>query len=97
MVKTRPENWKYAIFEGRFLPSKDMYAKFSVFSEIPCRSRTFLVNVCLTKNWFFMAKIPNALLENLVFRPKNHSGRLFTMKDLFFVEHILTKKLAWAK
>ena len=43
-----------------------------------------------------MVKIPNALLENLFFRPKKHSGRLFTMKDLFFVEHILTGKLIWA-
>jgi predicted RNA methylase len=38
-----------------------------------------------------MVKIPNALLENLFFCSENHSGHLYTMKDLFFVEHILTK------
>jgi hypothetical protein len=43
-----------------------------------------------------MVKIPNALLENLFFRSENHSGRLFTMKDLFFLEDILTKKFSSA-
>jgi hypothetical protein len=40
-----------------------------------------------------MVKIPNANWENLVFRLINHSGRIFTMKDLFFVIHILTRNV----
>jgi hypothetical protein len=27
---------------------------------------------------------------------KYHSGRVFTTKDLFFVQYILTKKFSWA-